>query len=596
LALSLNRSPAAQHPVNSAVNILLIDDEPRNLDVLESSLQSEDYCLVRALTAERALLALIDGEFAAIVLDVRLPEMSGFELANLIKQRKRTRDIPIIFLTAYYQEDKHVLEGYGTGAVDYLTKPINPEILRSKIAVFADLFRKSRALLELNRTLQQEIVRRQAAEDALRQVNDGLERRVQERTADLTKVNGELRERESEVVQARDRALAASRAKDDFFARLSHELRTPLNPVLLIASDAAANPKLPAEVRADFKRIAENVELEARLIDDLLDLNRIAEGKLLLDLRPFDFNALISDAIAMVRVELDQKRIALRLALQAEQSQVIGDDVRLRQVFWNVLRNAVKFTPPGGTISVESERLPPNGDLLVRVVDTGIGLTSQEIEHIFEAFAQGDHAKQSAPPRFGGLGLGLAISRMLVGFHGGSISAQSAGRDRGATFLIRLPLPLAAENRPAPAPEDDPPPLLPAGSASPRHRILLVEDHLPTATALTRLLVRRGYDVVTASSVTEARAAVGASKFDLLISDLGLPDGDGCDLMQELKGTNGLVGIALTGYGMDADVSRCQAAGFAAHLIKPVRMPELERVLHSALPKGASLQDKSGTP
>jgi signal transduction histidine kinase len=574
--------------VNSAVNILLVDDEPRNLDVLESSLQSEDYCLVRALTAERALFALIDGEFAAIVLDIQMPEMSGFALANLIKQRKRTRHIPIIFLTAYFQDDKDVLEGYGTGAVDYLTKPINPQILKSKIAVFVDLFRKSRALSVANQALEQEIVRRQSAEDALRQANDELEKRVQERTADLTKLNGELRQRENEVVLARDRALAASRAKDDFFARLSHELRTPLNPVLLIASEAATNHRLPADVRADFKKIAENVELEARLIDDLLDLTRIAEGKLTLELRPFSFQEVIHDALAMARAEMVRKHIILELGLQEESHPVLGDDVRLRQVFWNVLKNAVKFTPPHGTITVKSERLPGNGHLVVHVTDTGIGMTSQEIERAFEAFSQGDHANQNGTRRFGGLGLGLAISRSLVELHGGSIHAQSAGRDRGATFRIELPLPAAAEAPGGTVKVNGSPPSLPVADTAPRHRILLVEDHLPTSVTLTHLLVRRGYEVTNASCLSEARALIGQEKFDVLISDLGLPDGNGCELMSELSITNGPVGIALTGYGMEDDLSRSKAAGFSAHLTKPISIQELHRALQAILPEGTA--------
>jgi signal transduction histidine kinase len=569
--------------LNSKVNILLVDDEARNLDVLESTLQSEDYHLVRSLTADHALLALIDGDFAAIVLDIQMPDMSGFELANIIKQRKRTRHIPILFLTAYYQDDKDVLEGYGTGAVDYLTKPINPQILRSKIAVFVDLYRKSRALLVSNQALEQEIGRRQSAEEALRQLNNDLEMRVEERTSDLIRVNGELREREKELATARDRALAASRAKDDFVARLSHELRTPLNPVLMIASDAAANPALPDEVRADFETIAENVSLEARLIDDLLDITGISQGKLTLTMRPFEFNTVIHDAIGMVRGEVVEKRIDMKIQLRAKNRLVLGDDVRLRQVFWNVLKNAVKFTPPCGMVTVETDTIAANGNYVARITDTGIGMTSQELGRAFDAFSQGDHATTAGAHRFGGLGLGLAISRMLVELHHGSIRATSTGRNRGAVFEIDLPL--------APAPERA------NGSASPAHapfvsepslpprrrRILLVEDHAATCEALQHLLVRRNYDVVSASCLTDARAIAAREDFDILISDIGLPDGSGCDLMSELRDRTGVVGVALTGYGMEDDVSRCLAAGFKSHLTKPVSAQELDRVVRMVL-------------
>lgn len=552
--------------MNSAVNILLVDDEVRNLDVLESVLQSPEYNLVRALTAERALRVLLDGEFAAIVLDIQMPEMNGIELANLIKQRKRTQDIPIIFLTAYFQEDKDVLEGYEIGAVDYLTKPINPQILKSKIAVFADLFRKTRALAVTNATLESEIAQRQKAEAALRNTNNELEARVQERTADLQRANEGLRTRgaqlrlvtdhapvfitqfdrdhrfkfvnrtyarhfglepeqligkhfvevmgeapyaairahldaalagrrvefeaeipfaslgprwvyviheperaqngdvvglvavttditerkrvEHEAVLARDRAVAASRAKDDFLAKLSHELRTPLNPVLLLSSDAANNPDLPAEVRADFEMIAKNVELEARLIDDLLDLTRITRGKLVFEMRPVDMHTLLDEAIAMVQADLREKKIVLTAQLEAAQHRVMGDDVRLKQILWNILKNAVKFTPAGGAIVVQTGPGPDVARLRIRITDTGIGMTAEEVGRIFEAFSQGDHANHGSH-QFGGLGLGLAISRMLVERHAGSIRALSPGRNRGTTFEIDLPILLPEQEKDA---------------------------------------------------------------------------------------------------------------------------------------------------
>jgi signal transduction histidine kinase len=419
--------------VQPPVNILLVDDEVRNLDTLESVLHSPDYRLIRALTAKAALMELLEGEFAVIVLDIQMPEMSGIELANLIKQRKRTRHIPIIFLTAYFQEDTDMLEGYSTGAVDYLTKPINPQILKSKIAVFVELFRKTRALASTNRALGEEVAQRQKAEAALQENNEELETRVRERTADLSRLNGELS-------LARDRALAASRAKDDFLATLSHELRTPLSPVLLLAGEGANNADLPAEVRADFATIAENVALEARLIDDLLDLTRIARGKLSLELRPIDLHAALRAALAMVQAEVRQKSIALTLRLEPGSQPVLGDDVRLKQVFWNVIKNAVKFTPPGGGIVVETRARSESSRLSVLFTDTGIGMTAGEITRAFEAFSQGDHANAGTSHRFGGLGLGLAISRQLVELHAGTITATSGGRNQGTTFQIELPL------------------------------------------------------------------------------------------------------------------------------------------------------------
>jgi signal transduction histidine kinase len=570
--------------VNPPVNILLVDDEARNLDVLESFLVSPDYNLVRALTAEEALLLLLEGEFAAIVLDIQMPGIGGIELANLIKKRKRTQHIPIIFLTAYYQDDKDVLEGYGIGAVDYLTKPVNPQILKSKIGVFVDLFRKTRALAASNFALESEIAQRQKAEEALRQANNELEVRVRERTSDLVRVNGDLRERESALRASQEQAMAASKAKDDFLAALSHELRTPLNPVLLLATEASNDPRLPPEVRADFETIAKNVSLEARLIDDMLDLTRIARGKLKLEMRPSDVHASLRDALAMVREEIDEKKIALMLKLQADRCVVMGDDVRLKQVFWNVLKNAAKFTPVKGRITIETSTVADGAALVLSVADTGIGMTPDELERIFEAFSQGDHATQSGPHRFGGMGLGLAISRMMVDMHSGSIRAASGGRNQGTTFRIELPLMQESAHAGAEAGHIPQAASLasPAFPGERRRRILLVEDHKPTSLALTHLLSRRNYSVVAADCIAAACDAAGRESFDLLISDIGLPDGSGYELMSELHGRHGMVGIALTGYGMEEDVSRSLSAGFVTHLTKPVTMQALDNALSAA--------------
>jgi PAS domain S-box-containing protein len=700
------------------VNILLVDDEPRNLDVLESSLQSPDYNLVRALTAEQALLLLLEGDFAAIVLDIQMPRMNGIELANLIKQRRRTQHIPIIFLTAYFQEDKDVLQGYTSGAVDYLTKPINPQILRSKIAVFVDLFRKTRALAATNTVLEQEIAQRLKAEDSLRRINSTLESHVQARTADLVAANEELRTREKtlrareaqlrlvtdhapvfitqldrqhrfkfvnrtyaqrfgfepqelvgkhfvevmgqepytaiqphieaalagkrvefeaeiayaslgprwvyvihepertpegdvvgfmavitditerklaeqEVAAARDKAVAASRTKDDFLARLSHELRTPLNPVLLLASDAVSNPDLPAAVRADFEMIAENVMLEARLIDDLLDLTAITRGKVALKMRPVEIHEVLNTALTTLRQEFTHKNLNLILELAATQHTVKGDDVRLKQIFWNVIKNAVKFTPPGGKIVVATASDPQNGRVTVTVTDTGIGMTQEEIGRIFAAFQQGDHAAQGSG-QFGGLGLGLVIAQTLVQLHAGIIHVHSAGRNQGASFAIELPL--CTEVAVALRTNGTIPPLASGDKASPqRRRILLVEDHLPTCRALADLLTRREYQVSAAHNVTEARALAEKHNFDFVVSDIGLPDGNGCDLMAELKKQHGLTGIALTGYGMDEDINRSRAAGFITHLTKPVNVQALDKALsHLASGKGRSHATKPG--
>jgi signal transduction histidine kinase len=567
-------------PLETTVNILLVDDEARNLDVLESFLRTPDYNLVRALTADEALLLLLEGEFACIVLDIQMPEISGIELAGLIKNRRRTQHIPIIFLTAYFQEDKDVLQGYSTGAVDYLTKPINPQILKSKIEVFVDLFRKTRAL-------EAEVGQRQEAEAALHAANEELEARVLARTNDLHQANLELRAREAALQVSEAQAKAASRAKDEFLAALSHELRTPLNPVLLVATEAAHDMSLPPEVRADFEMIAKNVSLEARLIDDMLDLTRIVHGKLTLERSPLDVHVGIRHAISLARAEIDRKQIELTVDLAAARSTVVGDEVRLEQAFWNIINNAAKFTPKSGRISIETSFGDDPGQIEIRITDTGIGMTPSELTRIFGAFAQGDHVYQAGNHRFGGLGLGLVISQAMIKRHNGTIEATSEGRNLGTSFVVTLPLLPADDPSGSPAGHrKNPKASADAGERRRLRRVLLVEDHGPTSDALTHLLSRRDYDVTAAPCLADARAAAKAGQFDILISDIGLPDGDACDLMTELGAHNGLIGIALSGYGMEADIMRTKAAGFISHLTKPVNVDALDKALALAQGNG----------
>jgi PAS domain S-box-containing protein len=372
-------------------------------------------------------------------------------------------------------------------------------------------------------------------------------------------------------------ALASAKAKDDFLASLSHELRTPLNPVLLLATDAAADPNLPAEIRADFQTIADQVSLEARLIDDLLDISRITHNKLPLRLAPQDVHRLLGRTLASAETELKANGLSVMARLEARPSVVIGDELRLQQIFGNLIRNAAKFSPRGGPIGVRTHVDPQRPDLLViEVTDTGLGLTAAELEKIFNPFAQGEHATDG-PGRFGGLGLGLAISRKIAELHGGSIAARSAGRDRGATFTVELPL-APAETAAPPIEQADsgasfpPPATIPA-------RVLLVEDHETSRLALARLLANRRFDVISASSVREALSKAREHPIELVISDLGLPDGDGCDLMKQLKADYGCYGIALSGYGSRQDIARSKAAGFTTHLTKPVQSRALDEAL-----------------
>lgn len=378
---------------------------------------------------------------------------------------------------------------------------------------------------------------------------------------------------ETELKRARDEAQHANRAKDDFLAALSHELRTPLNPVLLLASDYANNHDLPPRVRQAFDTIRKNVELEARLIDDLLDISRITCGKFVMEMDIVDVHATVCGALEKVQSDLGQKAISLKLNLNAPAFTVRGDAVRLQQVFWNILKNAVKFTSLHGIISVSS-RVEKN-EWMLAISDSGIGMTPTELTRAFDAFSQGEHI---ASHQFGGLGLGLAISRSLVGSHCGRIWAESAGRGKGSTFTIALPLIKIAKEMDNLLPKKNGD-RQPAKTQKQPLYILLVEDHEPTRTSLTQLLMRRRHKVAAAASLNEARALAEKENFDVLISDIGLPDGNGADLMRELGAQQKLKGIALTGYGMEQDIAKSQSAGFIAHLTKPVRIESLDTTL-----------------
>lgn len=373
---------------------------------------------------------------------------------------------------------------------------------------------------------------------------------------------------EGELLKAKKAAENANKAKDQFLAALSHELRTPLSPVLMMSTAMELDPAVPAEVREQAGIIRRNAQLEARLIDDLLDHSRIRHGKLTLVEAPVDIHNLLSETEEIVRSEGTSKRVAIIFEKNAEDCCVKGDAARLQQVFWNMIKNGVKFTPSGGEVRVVTSNL--DGEIVVRVTDTGIGIAAEALPKIFEAFEQGTVATGS----FGGLGLGLAITRAIVQMHGGRIAAESGGAGRGATFSVAL----KTIEPPRPAA----PPVAPVlGVESAKLRLLLVEDHDSTREVLARILRRSGHQVHGASTGSEALDVLkSAGPFDAVISDLGLPDRSGFELLKEIHVAQPLVpAIALSGYGMDEDVKRAKDAGFIAHLVKPVPFDQLRALL-----------------
>ena len=369
-------------------------------------------------------------------------------------------------------------------------------------------------------------------------------------------------------------AEAAVASKELFFAMLSHELRTPLTPLVAILEDLAADPERSAEDQGPFEIMRRNLDLEIHLIDDLLDVTRITGGKLQLHRETIDVHLCLQQAIGICRAEIGGKGLQLEIKLDAPRHFVDGDASRLQQVFWNLIKNAVKFTPSGGRIVIET-RCDKAHHLTVEFRDTGIGIDSWQMRHIFDPFFQ---VQPSPKQRGAGLGLGLAICKAITDAHGGTLTAASSGLGNGATFSFELVT--------VPQPHTNMPKAVIDTFAPARReglRLLLVEDHDDTREVLARLLSRRGYEVEAARNAREARARFREKTFDLLISDIALPDATGCELLAELNAKCGLRGIAMSGFGTDTDLAQSKEAGFLEHLIKPIDAKALDAAIQRAL-------------
>jgi signal transduction histidine kinase/CheY-like chemotaxis protein len=368
------------------------------------------------------------------------------------------------------------------------------------------------------------------------------------------------------IEQQKEAVEAANRTKDNFLAMLSHELRTPLTPVMAALDTLEADGARSPEAKNSLSMIRRNVELESQLIDDLLDLTRIAKDKLQLRFGPLDAHEVINNVVEICRPEAQARNLKLHLSLRGGAHYVSGDAAKFQQIVWNLLKNAIKFTADNGEITISSSN-PETQLLAIAVHDTGIGIQPEIMNRIFDPFEQGERAFQR---RYGGLGLGLAISKSLAQAHGGTLIARSEGHDHGSTFVLTMktvPQPPRIAKLTSPVAESRP------------LRILLVDDHQDTCVALERLLVRRGHLVAAAHNVRSAMEAAACNAFDLLISDIALPDGTGTELMTYLRAISRIPGIAISGFGMNGDVEKSLEAGFAEHLVKPVKMENLEAAI-----------------
>ena len=670
LTAPLDENPMPAEAANEPINILLVDDEARNLTALETVLDDPDYRLIKAGSADEALMALVAHEFALLILDIQMPGMNGFELAAMIKSRKKTASVPIIFLTAYYSEEQHVNEGYVTGAVDFLHKPINTVVLRSKVSVFADLHRKTRDNILANQSLVLEIAERRRAQEELRILNEELERRVRERTAELTESESRFRalaeemphfvwetdpagrttyrngrwlaysgqdagapnswlelvhpEEASRMTAAWECALVggeesewycrnrragdgeyrwfhvkaaavrgtqggivrwvgtstdiheqrkaqealheADQRKDDFLAMLGHELRNPLAAIRHAVKISQESADCESQ-RWSGEVIDRQSNQLARMVDDLLDVERINRGRIELRTAPVTLDAVLRSAIQAVQPMMEHKGHVLTSNLKGP-LRVQGDADRLEQIFVNLLNNAVKYTPEGGEIRVMAEE--EAGSAVIRISDNGVGIPQEILPHVFDLFTQ---ARTTLDRAQGGLGIGLTVVRTLVELHGGSVAVESGPQIPGTKLTVNLPVINETPTEPTAGLP------LPSPTAVPLNlRVLIVDDHVDAAQTMERLLKRRNCQVLVAHDGPSGLVAAQQFHPDVLLLDLGLPGFDGYELARNLLSDphcSQSLFIAISGYAQESDVERSRAAGFTHHFAKPVNLNQL---------------------
>jgi PAS domain S-box-containing protein len=661
---------SAEPSLPPIVNVLLVDDRADKLLALESILAEGDHRVVTARSGAEALRALLRDEFAVILLDVNMPQLDGFQTAKLIRGRPRCEKTPIIFMTAVNDLESGTARGYSLGAVDYIHLPVAPAVLRAKVSVFVDLYRKReqiRQQAEVEKLSREQEHARRLAEAAdrldfetrrnrfftlapdmlgvagfdgrLRQLNASWERtlgidarelcerpvldflhpddrqamreHLRELSDGAPAVRFENRHRHGDgsyrwlswraapfreeglvylfvrditfrkvaederlqLVREQEARRAAEREnelKDQFLATLSHELRSPLTPILAWVAMLRSGRLPPDDAPRALEVIERNARLQAQLIEDLLDVTRIVSGKLRIDEQPVDLRAVVEAGLDAVRAPAASRRIAVAVELGPEPVAVVGDAKRLQQVVWNLASNAVKFSNDGGRVRVALEAEAEA--VRLRVSDDGAGISAEFLPHVFDRFRQ---ATAGTTRTHGGLGLGLTIVRHIVVAHGGTVEAASGGAGRGAVFTVVLP-----RARRAAGDDAAPPAAAPGrqetaadGSALAGRVVLVVDDESDVRDVLRALLEPHGARVATAGSVAEALASAEADPPDLVVSDIGMPGADGYGLLERLcarQDGDRPPAVALTAYASHEDAARALAAGFRAHLAKPV--------------------------
>jgi len=563
------------------MQILIVDDHRDNLVALEAVLSPFGHRVLRAESGRAALRILLQEEVALVLLDVEMADMDGYEVAELMHGRPANRDTPIVFMTANPRSAAAVFRGHSVGAVDYIFKPVSADVLISKVNVFVDLYQRSCAL------------KRQA--DEVGRAHAALDVRVRERTEQLARANRRLKaliahRRRAEVEradllrreqEARREAERVNRMKDEFLATLSHELRTPLNAMLGWAHLLETGQLESDSAQRAVKVIKNAAFAQKQLIEDILDVSRIINGRMALNMSSVDIRAVVDGALDTLRPAAEAKQIAVTTEI-AEVPETCGDRDRLQQIVWNLLSNSIKFTPREGRVVVRVDTV--GTDVRIVVADNGQGMAPDFLPRIFDRFSQAD---STVTRTHGGLGLGMSIVRHLVELHGGTVQAESEGEGRGATLTVTLPLRVYQPPEPPlprhEAEQDVPWVELPRLDGI---RVLVVDDEVNARQVTAAILQQKGAAVAEAASAEEALDLVAGGHVDLIVSDLAMPVIDGYEMMRQVRQGSGrfVPAIALTAGVAPENVTAAFAAGYQKHLPKPVSAAALVRTAAELAP------------